>query len=542
MKLLLGRSHESLCINEREPLSRAIIMSGAASSRVSRRTRGRDHFTRDPTLLTRMWLGFDLGTQSVRAVAVSDGGQVLASSACPLRSHREGSRHEQNAKEWWDAFVSACRAVLGGCNTESVNGLAVDGTSGTILLIDSSGTPLTPGLMYDDLRAANEAQRINEVGSACGSLGCRVQPSWALPKLLWLLHEYRGVIAGARLAHQSDFITRRLAGSEVPSDSSTALKTGYDPVNECWPWDVLDRLGVPEQILCDVARPGTQVGVVCAVAAATTGIPAGTPIIAGMTDGCAAQISAGGLEVGNWNSVLGTTLVLKGVADQLIRDPAGVVYSHRSPDGNWLPGGASNTGAALLAKRFAGRDLERLSIQAAERGPVGIIAYPLLSRGERFPFVAPEAEGFVIGDGPDEISLFTALLQGVSFVERLCFDYLDMLGFPISGEVFLTGGGARNRQWCQLRADVLGRPVCLPENSEPAFGMAVLAASAGRRISQVAKQMVRIREVIDPQPHRIARLHELYLQLVEELRRRSWLPPLVAAHATRRAQAQSHNL
>lgn len=488
-----------------------------------------------------MWLGFDLGTQSVRGVAVSDTGQVLASSACPLSSHREGSRHEQNPKEWWDAFVCACRALLPGFTTQPVKGLAVDGTSGTILLIDRSGNPLTPGLMYDDLRARNEAQRVSEAGGACGSLGCRMQPSWALPKLLWLLREYRGVIAGARLAHQSDFITRRLAGSEVPSDSSTALKTGYDLVNECWPWDLLDTLGVPEQILCAVVRPGTQIGAVCAAAADTTGIPAGTPIIAGMTDGCAAQISAGALETGSWNSVLGTTLVLKGVANQLIRDPAGVVYSHRSPDGNWLPGGASNTGAAPLAKRFAGRDLERLSVQAAERRPVSIIAYPLLARGERFPFLAPEAEGFIAGDVPDEISLFAALLQGVSFVERLCFDYLDMLGFPISGEVFLTGGGARNRHWCELRADVLGMPVCLPENSEPAFGMAVLAASSGRRISEAAKPMVRIREVIAPRFNRIARLHELYLQLVEELKRRGWLPSLVAAHATRRAQAQSQN-
>ncbi len=489
-----------------------------------------------------MWLGFDLGTQSVRAVAVSDTGQVLASSACPLSSHREGSRHEQNPKEWWDAFVGACRAVHPRSITQSVKGLAVDGTSGTILLVDKSGDPLTPGLMYDDLRAGNEAQRVNEAGSACGSPGYRMQPSWALPKLLWLLREYRGVVTGARLAHQTDFITRRLAGFEVPSDSSSALKTGYDLVNEGWPWDVFDALGVPEQILSDVVRPGTEIGVVCAAAAATTGIPAGTPIIAGMTDGCAAQIGAGALETGNWNSVLGTTLVLKGVADQLIRDPAGVVYSHRSPDGNWLPGGASNAGAALLAKRFAGRDLECLTIQAAERGPVGLITYPLLSRGERFPFVAPEAEGFIVGDADDEISLFSALLQGVSFVERLCFDYLDMLGFSISGEVFLTGGGARNRHWCQLRADVLGRSVCLPQNSEPAFGMAVLAASAGRRISEVAKQMIRIREVIDPQSHRIARLHELYLQLVEELKRRNWLPSRVAAHATRRAQAQSQNV
>ena len=111
----------------------------------------------------------------------------------------------------------------------------------------------------------------------------------------------------------------------------------------------------------------------------------------------------------------------------------------------------------------------------------------------------------------------------MSFVERLCFDYVDMLGAPVGGDVSFTGGGARNRYWCQLRADVLGWPVRLPEVAEPAFGMAVLAASAGRPICDVAKEMVRIREVIDPRPDRSARLRGLYLQFVDELARRGWL-------------------
>ena len=257
-----------------------------------------------------------------------------------------------------------------------------------------------------------------------------------------------------------------------------------------------------------------------------------------MTDGCAAQISAGALQVGSWSSVLGTTLVLKGVSAELIRDPAGVVYSHRSPDGNWLPGGASNTGAAVLAQRFPGRDLNQLSVQAAEREPASIIAYPLVCQGERFPFVAPDAEGFVLGDASNEIDFFAALLQGVSFIERLCFDYLDMLGAPVGGDVSLTGGGARNHYWRQLRADVLGWPVRLPEVTEPAFGMAVLAASAGRPICDVANEMVRIREAIDPQPDRTARLLDLYLQFVDEVARRGWLKSRMVEHARQRVQAQ----
>src|SRR4029079_6142435 len=102
-------------------------------------------------------------------------------------------------------------------------------------------------------------------------------------------------------------------------------------------------------------RSGTHLGNVWAAAAAETSIPEGTPIFAGMTDGCSAQLGAGAVRVGSWNSVLGTTLVLKGVAPELLKDPLGVVYSHRSPDGHWLPGGASSVGAGVLAQQFPGR-------------------------------------------------------------------------------------------------------------------------------------------------------------------------------------------
>ena len=488
-----------------------------------------------------MWLGFDLGTQSVRAMAVSESGEVLRQSSQLLNSRRHGVRHEQNPEDWWRAVVRVSRAVLADLPASPIRGLAVAGTSGTILLCDRAGNVVTSGLMYDDVRATDEAQQINEIGDTVwDSLGYRMQPSWALPKLLWLLRQHRDPMFHARLSHQADFINRRFAGCEVASDSSNALKTGYDLINERWPHKVLQDLGVPDQILPSVVRPGTHIGEVCAEAADTTGIPAGTPIVAGMTDGCAAQISAGALQVGSWSSVLGTTLVLKGVSAELIRDSAAVLYSHRSPDGNWFPGGASNTGAAVLAQRFAGRDLDRLSMQAAEREPASIMAYPLVCRGERFPFVAPDAEGFVLGDASDEIDFFAAVLQGVSFIERLCFDYVDLFGAPVGGDVSFTGGGARNHYWCQLRADVLGWPVRLPEAAEPAFGMAVLAASAsaGRPICDVAKEMVRIREVIDPRPDHSARLMGPYLQFVDELARRGWLKPQMVERARQRVQAQ----
>jgi sugar (pentulose or hexulose) kinase len=112
-----------------------------------------------------------------------------------------------------------------------------------------------------------------------------------------------------------------------------------------------------------------------------------------------------------------------------------------------------------------------------------------------------------------------------------------MLGAPVSGPFLLTGGGAKSRYWCQLRADVLGSPVTLPENAEAALGMAILAAAAGRKVADVAASMVRVREVIEPRPDRAGRFRAPYLRLVDELVRRGWVASAVAQHAHRRAAA-----
>ncbi|MFI6536173.1 FGGY-family carbohydrate kinase [Nonomuraea sp. NPDC050547] len=504
-----------------------------------------------------VWVGIDLGTQSVRAMAVTGDGEVLGTGARPLTSRRDGDRHEQDPEQWWGQLAAACAEALAGVEPAEVAGVAVDATSGTILLTTADGRPVTPALMYDDRRAAAELDRVNDVGGQVWArLGYqRMQANWALPKLLWLL---RSAGPGVRLAHQSDFVTRRLAGEPVATDLSNALKTGVDLIAEDWPTAVMDALGVPPDALPPVVRPGARIGSVCARAARETGLPEGTPILAGTTDGCAAQLGAGAIRVGSWNSVLGTTLVLKGVTRDLIHDPLGVVYSHRAPDGSWLPGGASSTGTGVLSTALPGRDLTALSHEAATRDQaareqaareraargsadreragsrsgnqgragrsVPPVIYPLVSPGERFPFAAADARSFTLGAPADDVETYMAILRGAAYVERLCFDYLDLLGAPVDGEIILTGGATRSAYGNQLRADVLGRPVTLRENAEPALGMAALAASA---------DLARTREVVEPR----TRDAEPYLRFVEELRARGWLDERVARHATERTRA-----
>ncbi|MDT0317706.1 FGGY-family carbohydrate kinase [Streptomyces millisiae] len=475
-----------------------------------------------------VWIGVDLGTQSVRALAVDDAGHTVAGAARPLRGHRVGSRHEQDPDAWWTLAADALAELTAGLGGRPVGAVAVCATSGTVLLTGRDGVPFTPGLMYDDARAGTLAAAAQEAGAELWArLGYRMQPSWALPKLLWWRD--RGLLAdGVRLAHQPDVVTAALVGHPVASDSSHALKTGYDLLGERWPAEVLGALDVDPAVLPEVVRPGTVLGEVGQVAAARTGLPAGTPVVAGMTDGCAAQLAAGALGVGEWNSVLGTTLTLKGVSTAPPRDPGGAVYSHRAPHGDlWLPGGASSTGAGAVRALFPGADLDALTARAARVRSVPT-CYPLVGPGERFPFVAPDARGF-LGDGPlavsdDQDTAFAAVCLGVAHLERLAFEVLAGAGADVGGPVSFTGGATRNAWWNQLRCDVLGVPVRLPANPEPALGMAVLAAGAlGGDVPGAARRLVRVRHTLEPDPARTATLTPGYHALVAEFARRGWI-------------------
>jgi sugar (pentulose or hexulose) kinase len=483
-----------------------------------------------------LWAGVDVGTQSLRVHLVDEEGVRAGRGSGRLTSRRwvadDGtSRHEQDPEQWWRVLGEAFRQALADRPAASVRGLAFCSTSGTFLLADADGTARTPALMYDDARAQSEAADVAAAGAERWSaLGYPMQPSWALPKLLWLLRRQPETFApGIRLVHCADYLAGRLAAVPVATDWSHALKTGFDLDSNAWPADVLDRLAIPASVLPEVVRPGRRIGHVGAAGAEHTGLAAGTPVHAGLTDGCAAQVAAGALTPGAWNSVLGTTLVVKGVTERRLRDPGGAVYSHRHPDGGWLPGGASNVGAGALEARFPGVDRSAMDVAAAAHEPAGGLTYPLLSLGERFPFVDPAAEAFDLGAFVGPADRYAAVLQGVAFVERLCFAYLEGLGADVSGPISVTGGATRSPYWTQLRADILGRDVVLPAQPEPAFGAAVTAAAGDGSLTETARRMAGPGRTVAHRPEISARFAEPYDRFVDALRERGYLDDLECA-------------
>ncbi|SFS41012.1 FGGY-family carbohydrate kinase [Saccharopolyspora flava] len=436
--------------------------------------------------------GIDVATAAVRVQVHDPRGAPLAEASRPLPApvRSPDGRSEQNARTWWPAArdcLAECTASLGARSRE-ITALAISATSGTVVAVDGRGDPVGPALMYDDRRA----------------------------RVPWLA---KHLPAGAeRICHTPEVIAGALVGLPVATDTSHALKSGYDPVAGEWSAEA------PVALLPQVVRPTAVLGRVGREAAALTGLPVGCEVRAGMTDGCAGQLATGAVDPGRFVTVLGTTLVLKGVSEKLVRDPAGVVYSHLHPEGRWLPGGAANIGGSALSD-VDPRELPGLDAAALERGPASALHYPLRGRGERFPFAAPDAEEFRIGTPQDRVDEHRSRLEGIAFCERLALERLAALGAVAEGPVRTAGGGARSAAWCRIRASVLDRPVLRVRGAGTALGAALLAATGSVHpdLSAAADAMVPPGELVEPDPAEVDRLDEAHHRFAAELRARGWL-------------------
>jgi hypothetical protein len=416
-------------------------------------------------------LGLDLGTSAVRAVVIDAHGAVQATARAPLPPPvREGARMRQDPTLWWAAVQQVLATVLTPPDRSRLRSLAVDGTSGTLLLTDAQGAPLTPALMYGDASCVAEAALIETV--APHDTAAR-GPACALARLLHL----QALRPDASHAlHQADWIAARLSGRLGISDEHNALKLGYDPLQRRWPgW--LHALEVRGALLPRVLAPGTCIGPVCEDIARAFGLPAQAQVVAGTTDGVAAFLATGASQVGEAVSSLGSTLVLKLLSPRPVVAPAFGVYSHRLGR-LWLAGGASNSGGAALLRHFSTQRMAELTPRLRPEAWTGLDLYPLPAPGERFPVNDPTLPPRESPRPRDDAVFFQALLEGIAQVEALGYRRMAELGAPAPSRVLTVGGGTGNAAWTALRRRCLGVPVEVAPQDEAAYGTALLALRA----------------------------------------------------------------
>lgn len=417
------------------------------------------------------FLGIDLGTSGCRGIAIDPNGQVLAQSHTGLPSPvRQQASIEQDPQHWWQAVERIIGDILTQLADIPLVSIAVDGTSGTLLLVDEHGQPLTTGLMYNDARAITEAERItaNAPNNTAAS-----GPSSALAKLLWL--QQHGPIQQARYAlHQADWIANRLCGEFGLSDINNCMKLGYDAQQDCWPpW--LDAVRVERNLLPRVLAPGTVMGQLTPELAQQFGVQHRIDIVAGTTDSTAAIYASGANKPGHAITSLGSTLVTKVISKTPIFDAEHGVYSQ--PFGRfWLVGGASNSGGNVLLKYFSREQLDNMTPQLRPQQPTGLNYYPLSQSGERFPIRDAKYPPRLTPRPKDDIVFFQAILEGMAEIERLAYERLQRLGAPYPERVISLGGGAKNCAWQTIRQNKLSVDVVTATQTEAAYGTALLAS------------------------------------------------------------------
>jgi len=418
-----------------------------------------------------LFLGIDLGTSACRVALIDVRGKTLALASAPLAApRREGERMEQDPAQWWAALEICLADLRGRHGLDDLRALAVDATSGSVLLSDSAGQPLHPALMYGDSRARDQARRIAAFAPA--DRAARGAGS-GLARAMWLLEQLRPQ-DDFLLLHQADWISGRLSGQWGVSDYNNALKTGYESQRLAWP-DWIGDLGMPPAALPRVQAPGTPIGAVDPAVAQRFGLPKKTAVVAGTTDSVAAFLATGACAPGDAVSALGSTLALKLVSPTPVFDAAHGVYSHRLGD-LWLAGGASNSGGAVLLEHFTLDEIERLTPLLTPDVATGLAYYPLARPGERFPVNDPDYPGRIEPVPEDRVKFLQGLLEGIADIERRGYELLQQLGAPRPARVFTTGGGHRNPAWGKIRERMLGIPLADADSEEAAVGAARLAA------------------------------------------------------------------
>jgi sugar (pentulose or hexulose) kinase len=402
-------------------------------------------------------LGIDVGTTGVRIAAIERNADIVAMSeaaiAAPLLDF---GRRYQDPRIWWDAVESALDTLLDKIDRSRIRGLAIDGTSGTILPVARDGTPLGLASMYDDHAETSDLARVIAAAPMDSAARGGSSPlARALPM--------QAVADLAHMIHQADWIAGQFSGRFDVTDENNALKTGYDPVTRQWPsW--ISASGMSARYLPSVVPAGTRVATITADAAHRFDLPEDTAIVAGTTDGCAAFLASGASEPGDGVTSLGTTLTLKLLSATSVFAPEYGIYSHRMGD-VWLAGGASNSGGQAIMAHFTREEVERLTPLIDPNTPTGLDYYPLARPGERFPIndpsLAPRLE-----PRPSEPQRFLqAMLEGIANVEALGYRRLAELGANPLATVRTVGGGAVNEKWTEIRLRALGvaaRPAASP--------------------------------------------------------------------------------
>jgi L-ribulokinase len=456
--------------------------------------------------------GVDFGTLSVRVTIVDSARGVLGSAVAELPLHRSRDDPDlatQSHDDHMRALAAATREAVAaaGIDGSGVAAIAVDTTGSSVVPVGQGLAPLDEYYLWCDHRAKGEAAEITELAHRrklpaiewCGGV---YSAEWGWAKLLhWLRHnpEKRSRLVTA-LEH-CDMAAATLAGITDPAK----VKRSVCAAGHKWLWHPdfgglpsetflteLDPLlaGVRERLDTTFATSDQIAGHLSPEWAERLGLRAGIPIPVGAFDAHWDAIGAGATE-GDVVNVVGTSTCIIAYARQaeLVPGVCGVVRGSVHPAFTGIEAGLSAVGDVFSAiATRAGTSVEVLSagLESYRAGQTGLLRFPW-DNGDRTVLVNPDVGGLTIGwnlthTAQDE--LFAAI-EGTAFHTRVVLERMAEYGTRI-GRVINGGGVPRNNSVLnQVYADVLDRPVLVPESNVTGLGAAIFALHAAGAVASI---------------------------------------------------------
>ena len=469
-----------------------------------------------------MLIGIDVGTTAVKAASFDMEGNVLRRFGERYPTRRPAPGHvEQDPAHWMDLVLRAL-TVLG--DGEKVSAIGLCSQVNTHVFVGHDGEALMPALTWQDTRCAEEAAALDSQLPAEAKIGW-----WGAPLPVDSSHVLARM---AHVARTAPDLWRRTRFVMAPKDYCIFRLTGEAVADPMTNFGILDQsLTLIDPLLALV--PGARerlpriAGFTRLAGRIAPGLPcAGVPVVTGAMDAWSGLLGAGVAEEGQGLYLSGTSEILGVVSRQ--RHPVPGVIAFAECEGIVLHAGPTQSGGASVEwlGRLLGKTAADISDLAATADPLHVPLFLPHLDGERAPLWDPQARGSFTGLTPaaGAAELCRAVLEGVAYSARLVFESLAQSAGREAEVIHHAGGGASSDLWCQIRADVLQKPLKRTAMRDAGVLGAALMAGVGTgafaSLAEAVRHFVQFDATFEPRPaessrhtHRFAAYRLAYEQL-----------------------------
>ncbi len=474
-----------------------------------------------------LYIGIDLGTSSTKLMLLDEAGVILNTAVrdYPLEFPQPGWS-QQAPGDWWKAVVEGMPELLTGFDAAQVAGIGVAGQMHGLVVLDENDNVIRPAILWNDGRTAKQVDYLNnEIGKATLSkLTANIAfAGFTAPKILWMRQEEPENFAKiAKIMLPKDYVNYLLTGVHACDYSDASGMLLLDVQHKCWSKEMLDICGVSEHQMPRLFESYECIGTVKPEIAAALGIPATVKVCAGAGDNAAAAVGTGVVGQGGCNISLGTSGTVFISSREFGVDDTNALHAFAHADGGYHLMGCMLSAASC--NKWLLEDILGTSDHAAEQAPITedklgnnhVFFLPYLM-GERSPINDTNARGTFIGMTMDtsRADLVQAVLEGVAFAIRDSVEVARSLGISIDSSM-ICGGGAKSPLWKKIMANVLGAELRSPASEQgPGMGGAMLAmvcCGAYPSVQAASDAIVRVAEVVKPEPELTARYEARYQQ------------------------------